>query len=132
MIAMSGGMSADSTSSASRGRLRVYLAIAPGAGKTYAMLAEAKHLAERGVDVVVGFVETHGRAATEAMLGPLERIALAHISHRGSVFDELDAFWPSSTHDAPPATPRRWKPSSPNYDSPGDVPCCKVSSLIAS
>jgi Osmosensitive K+ channel His kinase sensor domain len=103
MIAMSGGMSADSTSSASRGRLRVYLAIAPGAGKTYAMLAEAKHLAERGVDVVVGFVETHGRAATEAMLGPLERIALAHISHRGSVFDELDAFWPSSTHDAPPA-----------------------------
>jgi two-component system, OmpR family, sensor histidine kinase KdpD len=90
VIAMSGGMSADSASSAGRGRLRIYLATAPGAGKTYAMLAEAKHLAERGVDVVVGVVETHGRAATEAMLASLERIPLAHISHRGSVFDELD------------------------------------------
>ncbi len=87
---MSGGMSAGSTSSGSRGRLRVYLAIGPGAGKTYAMLAEAKHLAERGVDVVVGLVETHGRADTEAMLAALEQIPLARISHRGSVFDELD------------------------------------------
>ncbi len=87
---MSGGMSADSALSAGRGRLRIYLATAPGAGKTYAMLAEAKHLAERGVDVVVGLVETHGRAATEAMLASLERIPLAQISHRGSVFDELD------------------------------------------
>ena len=72
------------------GRLRVYLAIAPGAGKTYAMLAEAKQLAERGVDVVVGLVETHARADTEAMLASLEQIPLAHISHRGSTFDELD------------------------------------------
>jgi hypothetical protein len=83
-------MPAGSTSSAGRGRLRVYLAIAPGAGKTYAMLAEAKHLAERGVDVVVGLVETHGRADTEAMLAPLEQIPRAQISHRGSIFDELD------------------------------------------
>jgi len=83
-------MPAGSTSSGSRGRLRVYLAIGPGAGKTYAMLVEAKRLAERGVDVVVGLAETHGRADTEAMLAALERIPLAGISHRGSVFDELD------------------------------------------
>src|SRR5271166_52395 len=87
---MSGGMSAGSTSSASRGRLRVYLAVAPGAGKTYAMLAEAKRLAERGVDVVVGLVETHHRADTEAMLAAAEQIPLAQTSHRGSVFAELD------------------------------------------
>lgn len=87
---MSGAMSPGSASSASRGRLRVYLGIAPGAGKTCAMLAEAKHLAERGVDVVVGLVETHGRADTKAMLAVLEQIPLARISHRGSVFDELD------------------------------------------
>jgi two-component system, OmpR family, sensor histidine kinase KdpD len=90
VIAMSGGMSAGSTSSASRGRLRIYLAVAPGAGKTYAMLAEAKRLAERGVDVVVGLVETHHRADTEAMLAALEQIPLAQTSHRGSVFAELD------------------------------------------
>ncbi|MGO9695759.1 MAG: DUF4118 domain-containing protein [Mycobacterium sp.] len=87
---MGGAMSAGSTSSAGRGRLHVYLAIGPGAGKTYAMLAEARRLAQRGVDVVVGLVETHGRADTEAMLAALERIPLARISHRGSAFDELD------------------------------------------
>ncbi|MBV8178410.1 MAG: histidine kinase, partial [Mycobacterium sp.] len=83
-------MSAGSTSTVSRGRLRVYLGVAPGAGKTYAMLAEAKHLAARGVDVVAGLVETHGRADTEAMLTALEQIPLAQTSHRGSNFDELD------------------------------------------
>ena len=87
---MSGGMSAGPTSSASRGRLRVYLAIAPGAGKTYAMLAEAKHLAEQGVDVVVGLVETHDRADTEAMLAALEQIPPAQTPYRGSTFAELD------------------------------------------
>jgi two-component system sensor histidine kinase KdpD len=54
------------------------------------MLAEAKRLAERGVDVVVGLVETHDRADTEAMLAALEQIPLTYISHRGSIFDELD------------------------------------------
>ena len=84
---MSGGMSAGSTSSVSRGRLRVYLGVAPGSGKTYAMLAEAKRLAERGVDVAVGLVETHGRADTQAMLATLKQIPLAQTSHRGSIFD---------------------------------------------
>ena len=49
-----------------RGRLRVYLGAAPGVGKTFAMLDEGHRRAERGTDVVVGFVETHGRRADRA------------------------------------------------------------------
>ena len=55
-----------------RGALRVYLGAAPGVGKTYAMLAEGVRRAERGTDVVVAFVETHGRAKTEAAMAGLE------------------------------------------------------------
>ena len=59
-----------------RGRLRVYLGAAPGVGKTYAMLGEGHRRAERGTDVVVGFVETHGRQHTAEMLdGPRGRAA---------------------------------------------------------
>jgi two-component system, OmpR family, sensor histidine kinase KdpD len=50
-----------------RGELRIYLGAAPGVGKTYAMLGEAHRRAERGTDVVVGLVETHGRAKTAAL-----------------------------------------------------------------
>src|ERR1700722_11088780 len=87
---MSSGLSPVSTPSSIRGLLRVYLGDAPGAGKTYAMLAEAKLLAEQGVDVVVGLVETHSRTDTEAMLATLEQIPLAQTRHRGLCFDELD------------------------------------------
>jgi len=73
-----------------RGRLSVYLGIAPGAGKTYAMLAEANHLAAHGVDVVIGLVETHQRSDTEAMLKTLERIPPRRIAHHGASLDELD------------------------------------------
>ena len=52
-----------------RGRLRVYLGAAPGVGKTFAMLNEGHRRLERGTDVVVGYVETHGRAKTEAAIG---------------------------------------------------------------
>ena len=55
-----------------RGELRVYLGAAPGVGKTYAMLAEAHRRAGRGTDVAVGYVETHGRALTAALLEGLE------------------------------------------------------------
>ncbi|MFJ6662126.1 ATP-binding protein [Streptomyces sp. NPDC091377] len=58
-----------------RGRLKVYLGAAPGAGKTYRMLDEARRRAARGTDVVVGLAEAHGRAATEAMLHGLEAVA---------------------------------------------------------
>ncbi len=87
---MSGGMSSGSTPASVRGRLRVYLGVAPGAGKTHAMLTEAKRLAEQGVDIVVGMVETHERTDTEAMLATLEQIPLAQTSRRGAIFDELD------------------------------------------
>ena len=59
---------------ARRGRLRVFLGAAPGVGKTYAMLNEGRRLEADGRDVVVGFVETHGRAETEAQIGDLEVI----------------------------------------------------------
>ena len=55
-----------------RGKLRVYLGAAPGVGKTYAMLGEGHRRAERGTDVVVGFVETHGRKHTAEMIEGLE------------------------------------------------------------
>ncbi|CAM5650591.1 hypothetical protein SHIRM173S_10375 [Streptomyces hirsutus] len=55
-----------------RGQLRVYLGAAPGVGKTYAMLAEGHRRSERGTDVVVGYVETYGRAHTQALLAGLE------------------------------------------------------------
>ena len=55
-----------------RGRLKVYLGMAPGVGKTFAMLEGARRLKAQNVDVVVGLVETHGRADTEAMLEGFE------------------------------------------------------------
>ncbi|MGC0417094.1 ATP-binding protein [Embleya sp. AB8] len=73
-----------------RGRLRVYLGAAPGVGKTYAMLDEAHRRLSRGTDVVVGLVECHGRADTEAMLTGLEIVPRAELSHRGRAFTEMD------------------------------------------
>jgi two-component system sensor histidine kinase KdpD len=73
-----------------RGRLRVYLGAAPGVGKTYAMLGEGRRAGERGRDVVVGFVETHGRARTAALLDGLETIPRRTLTHRGASFTELD------------------------------------------
>ncbi|MEV0385572.1 DUF4118 domain-containing protein [Nonomuraea sp. NPDC050643] len=73
-----------------RGRLRVYLGAAPGVGKTYAMLGEGRRGLERGRDVVVGFVETHGRARTAALLEGMEVIPRRTIVYRGATFTELD------------------------------------------
>jgi two-component system, OmpR family, sensor histidine kinase KdpD len=75
----------------SRGRLRVYLGAAPGVGKTYAMLGEGRRAVERGRDVVVGLVETHGRTRTAALLDGLEVIPRRTVTHRGVAFTELDA-----------------------------------------
>ncbi|MFB4273972.1 DUF4118 domain-containing protein [Nonomuraea sp. MTCD27] len=74
-----------------RGRLRVYLGAAPGVGKTYAMLSEGRRARERGRDVVVGFVETHGRPRTAALLEGMEVIPRRTLVHRGATFTELDA-----------------------------------------
>src|SRR6478736_8733782 len=57
-----------------RGRLKVYLGSAAGVGKTYAMLREGHRLKQQGVDVAIGFVETHGRAETAEQIGDLEVI----------------------------------------------------------
>lgn len=71
-------------------RLKVYLGASPGVGKTYAMLHEARDLAERGEDVVVGFVETHGRKDTEAALRDLEVVPRRLIGYKGAQLEEMD------------------------------------------
>ncbi len=73
-----------------RGELRIHLGSAPGVGKTYAMLNEAHRRAGRGTDVVVGFVETHGRAKTAALLEGLEVLPRHTIAYRGTAFEEMD------------------------------------------
>lgn len=73
-----------------RGELRIYLGAAPGVGKTYAALSEARRRAERGTDVVVGFVETYDRPKTEALLDGLEVVPRRRMTHRGSDFTEMD------------------------------------------
>jgi two-component system sensor histidine kinase KdpD len=73
-----------------RGELRIYLGAAPGVGKTYTMLEEAHRRAERGTDVVVAFVETHGRRHTAAMLADLELLPRRALTYRGAEFIEMD------------------------------------------
>jgi two-component system sensor histidine kinase KdpD len=74
-----------------RGRLRVYLGAAPGVGKTYAMLDSARRARERGRDVVVGYVETHGRDRVARLLDGLETLPRRALVHRDATFTELDA-----------------------------------------
>jgi two-component system sensor histidine kinase KdpD len=73
-----------------RGRLKVYLGSAAGVGKTYAMLREGHRLRAQGVDVVVGLVETHGRAETAEQIGDLEVIPPRAIEYRGVTLREMD------------------------------------------
>jgi two-component system sensor histidine kinase KdpD len=73
-----------------RARLRVYLGAAPGVGKTFQMLEEAHLLKRQGVDVVVGFIEPHGRADTAALIGDLERVPLRPTDYRGVTLEEMD------------------------------------------
>src|SRR5690348_16302038 len=72
------------------GQLRVYLGAAPGVGKTYKMLEEGHRRKGRGTDVVVGFVETHGRPRTAALVAGLEVVPRTSITYRGSTFTEMD------------------------------------------
>jgi two-component system sensor histidine kinase KdpD len=73
-----------------RGRLKIFLGFAAGVGKTYEMLNEANRRKQRGQDVVIGYVETHGRKGTEAQIGDLEIIPRKKIEYRGGVFEEMD------------------------------------------
>ncbi len=73
-----------------RGTLRIYVGAAPGVGKTFAMLNEGWRRQERGTDVVVGFLETHGRALTAAQLRDLEVVPRRTVGYRGQQFEEMD------------------------------------------
>src|SRR5947208_2080891 len=73
-----------------RGRLKVYLGSNAGVGKTYAMLREGNRLKKQGVDVAIGFVETHSRAETAEQIGELEVIPPRQIEYRGVTLKEMD------------------------------------------
>ena len=75
---------------AGRGRLKIFFGACAGVGKTYAMLEAAQARKAEGADVVAGWVETHGRADTEAMLSGLERLPARRASYRGVELSELD------------------------------------------
>jgi two-component system sensor histidine kinase KdpD len=73
------------------GRLKVFLGFAAGVGKTYEMLCEANRRKQRGQDVVIGYIETHGRKGTVEQLGDLEIIPRKKIEYRGTSLEEMDA-----------------------------------------
>ena len=73
-----------------RGGLKLYIGFAAGVGKTYRMLEEARALKKRGVDVVLGFVETHGRTETAALTEGLETIPRREVAYRGVTVEEMD------------------------------------------
>ncbi|MGO8750286.1 MAG: universal stress protein [Thermoguttaceae bacterium] len=73
-----------------RGRLKIYLGFAAGVGKTYEMLQEGQRLKRQGIDVVIGIVETHGRAETAAQLGDLEQVPRRRIQYHDVVLEEMD------------------------------------------
>ena len=71
-------------------RLRIYIGAAPGVGKTYEMLQEAHALRARGVDVVIGVVETHGRKETLALVEGYEVVPRRKVEYKGRILDEMD------------------------------------------
>src|SRR6188474_456662 len=73
-----------------RARLRIYIGAAPGVGKTYSMLQDAHTFRREGVDVAIGFVETYGRAETDAQIRDLEVVPRRRIEYRGVVLEEMD------------------------------------------
>jgi two-component system sensor histidine kinase KdpD len=83
-----------------RGRLRIYLGMAPGVGKTFAMLNEAHRRKARGTLVVIGFVETYGRPNTEQAIGDLEVLPRKRIPYDGTTLEELDTAAVIARHPA--------------------------------
>ncbi|MCK1295801.1 sensor histidine kinase KdpD [Bradyrhizobium sp. 30] len=72
------------------GKLKIFVSAAPGVGKTYEMLQSAHAKRKAGIDLVVGFVETHGRAETEALVRGLEVIPRKKLDYRGQIVEEMD------------------------------------------
>ncbi|HEY8309023.1 MAG TPA: universal stress protein [Gemmatimonadaceae bacterium] len=73
-----------------KGRFKIFLGYAPGVGKTFSMLSEGIRRRSRGEDVVLGMVETHGRAATAELAAKLEQIPRREIDYKGTIFTEMD------------------------------------------
>jgi two-component system sensor histidine kinase KdpD len=73
-----------------RGKLKLYIGSAAGVGKTYRMLNEAHDLRRRGVDVVIGFIETHGREGTDAQVLDMETVPRKRVEYRGVILEEMD------------------------------------------
>jgi two-component system sensor histidine kinase KdpD len=73
-----------------RGKLKLYIGAAPGAGKSYKMLQDAYDLRNEGKDVVIGLIETHGRKETEELIRDLEVVPLKEINYKGKIFFELN------------------------------------------
>lgn len=73
-----------------RGKLKVYLGYGPGVGKTWQMLSEGHRLKDAGIDVVVGLLETHGRAETAALAEGLETVPRKPFQYRGITLEEMD------------------------------------------
>src|SRR3954469_23086228 len=74
----------------SAGRLKIFLGAAPGVGKTFEMLQSAHAKRKAGIDIVVGVVETHGRAETQALLEGLEVIPRRRIDYKDQALEEMD------------------------------------------
>lgn len=85
-----------------RGRLKVYLGFAAGVGKTYQMLTDAHELVKRGVDVVIGYLEPHGRKDTIEQAKGLELIPRTRMEYRGAIFEEMNmpAIWSAAPKSA--------------------------------
>jgi two-component system sensor histidine kinase KdpD len=81
---------ADLLQTRERGKLKLYVGSAAGTGKTFRMLNEAHQLRQRGVDVVIAYIEAHGRAETEAQIRDLEIVPRKRIEYRGVTLEEMD------------------------------------------
>ena len=75
---------------ATRGKLKIFFGMSPGVGKTFAMLQAARQALKDGREVVIGIVETHGRAETEALLEGLPIVPRAQLDYRGTTLEEMD------------------------------------------
>ena len=73
-----------------RGKLKLFFGMVAGVGKTYAMLEAGRQRRSEGVDVVVGYVETHGRAETEALLDGMEVLPRRKVEYRGTQLEDMD------------------------------------------
>jgi two-component system, OmpR family, sensor histidine kinase KdpD len=80
----------DAAEEKKRGRLKVFLGYAPGVGKTFSMLSEAVRRKGRGEDIVIGVVETHGRARTAELAAQLEQVPRKQLEYKGTLFEEMD------------------------------------------